>query len=65
MVVLLKEDSIGSPKWELGKIVNIIKVADGKVRVVDVQTGLKRRSLSHISPLRFSTHKTLSTLSTP
>lgn len=52
-MVLLKEESLPSTKWAIGRIVNIYHGKDGKVRVCDIktQTGVLKRAISKLCKL--------------
>ena len=49
-MVLLKEDNVPPCKWPMGRLLEVIKCPDGKVRVVIVKTphGIFKRGISKI-----------------
>ena len=49
-MVLLKEDNLPSCRWVIGRILEVIPGADGKVRVASIRTptGIFKRSISRI-----------------
>ena len=56
-VVLLKDESIGAQKWNLGKVINTIKGSDDKFRVVEVKINSAIKMRSRISPLPINDEK--------
>jgi len=58
-VVLVKDDNVPSLHWKLGKVIGLCPGADGKVRVVNLQTssGQFTRSVRKICPLPFEGNK--------
>lgn len=58
-LVIIKEDNAPVMKWPLGRITQVHKGIDGKVRVVDVKTasGISRRPICRLAPLLNEEHQ--------